>query len=156
MYVTASQAAKLLKVSVRRVRCLLSQKRIEGAFKAGRQWLIPLSDGRPIVSEGKRGPKPRWAVKIEEGRKNRRPRHKNLTVIKVSRPTINKNVTQGMTAPVISVTQPSNPAIHCHQLELTGPAKIFYSLEPRPDKGGTRVWIETHFAVIPLFEQFTS
>jgi hypothetical protein len=50
MFVTATEAGKILGVSSRRVRCLLSQKRIEGAFKAGIQWLIPLCDGKPVIT----------------------------------------------------------------------------------------------------------
>jgi excisionase family DNA binding protein len=40
-YITARQAAKLCKVSVRRIQVLAEAGRITGAKKLGRDWLIP-------------------------------------------------------------------------------------------------------------------
>ena len=57
MLIDTIQAAKLLQVSASRVRILLKQGRIRGAYKLGRFWVIPLYDGMPIISKGKRGPK---------------------------------------------------------------------------------------------------
>jgi excisionase family DNA binding protein len=56
MLIDTIQAAKLLGVSTSRVRLLLAQGRIRGAYKLGRFWLIPLTDGMPVVSKGTRGP----------------------------------------------------------------------------------------------------
>ncbi|NER26649.1 MAG: helix-turn-helix domain-containing protein, partial [Symploca sp. SIO1C4] len=63
MFVGSTQAAQLMGISARRIRQLLSGGRIQGAFKAGRSWIIPLVEGMPKVSEGTRGPKARWRRK---------------------------------------------------------------------------------------------
>ena len=60
MYIHTVECAEFLKVSVRRVQTLLTQNRIQGAFKENGRWKIPLFDGRPIVSRGQRGPLARW------------------------------------------------------------------------------------------------
>ena len=60
MYVGTKEVASILGVSVERVRLLLKQGRIKGAFKVGRIWVIPLEGGRPIISKGRRGSKARW------------------------------------------------------------------------------------------------
>ncbi len=139
MFVTATEAGKILGVSSRRVRCLLSQNRIEGAFKAGIQWLIPLCDGKPVITEGKRGPKPGWSERVKK------PRKKDLTVVKVIRRNIDGNKNNHTNKTVISVKRGNEPAIHCHGVTLYGPSTLFYSHEARADKGKARVWLETHF-----------
>ena len=40
-YITAKQAAEEVSLSYSRIRQLLNEGRIEGAFKAPRDWLIP-------------------------------------------------------------------------------------------------------------------
>ena len=142
MLISTVQAAKLLKISPRRVRTLLAQGRIEGAYKVGRAWLIPLRDGRPMVKEGRRGPKSRWSKLA------RKPRHNNLAVIKVVRDAINENLQkQEITRDVISLKRENNHAIHVQEILINGPSRLCYSLHPRKDKGGATVWLETHFGV---------
>jgi hypothetical protein len=34
--------------------------RVQGAYKTGKIWLMPLHNGKPIIERGKRGPAPRW------------------------------------------------------------------------------------------------
>lgn len=64
MYITVKEAAKKWGISDRRVRILCSEGKIEGAYKSGRVWMIPIdtvkpSDGRyknaasiiPIIEE---------------------------------------------------------------------------------------------------------
>lgn len=64
MYITVKEAAKKWGISDRRVRILCSEGKIEGAYKSGRAWMIPIdavkpSDGRyksaasitPIIEE---------------------------------------------------------------------------------------------------------
>ncbi|NEO31627.1 MAG: helix-turn-helix domain-containing protein [Symploca sp. SIO3C6] len=63
MIVGTAQAADLLGISTARVRLLLKQGRIQGAYKIGRFWVIPLFDGMPVISKGHRGPKARWQRK---------------------------------------------------------------------------------------------
>ncbi|MEB3828358.1 hypothetical protein [Phormidium sp. CCY1219] len=43
-----------------RLRKLLRADRVSGAYKIGRNWAIPLINGKPQIRKGTRGPKPRW------------------------------------------------------------------------------------------------
>ncbi|MDJ0598274.1 MAG: helix-turn-helix domain-containing protein [Crocosphaera sp.] len=147
MYITAKETANILGVSQRRVLFLLSENRIEGAFKAGNQWLIPLCDGKPIIREGKRGPKPRWSGQVKK------PRKKDLTVIKVIRTNIDGNAKHNTNKTVISVKRGNEPTIYGHCVTINGPSKIHYSHEARKDKGGARVWVETYFDFDVVVEQ---
>lgn len=139
MYITAKETADILGVSRRRVLFLLGKNRIKGAFKAGNQWLIPLFDGKPMIREGKRGPKPRWSKQVKK------PRKKDLTVIKVIRTNIDGNEKNKTNKTVISVKRGNEPSIHGHSVTINGPSTIYYSHEARKDKGGARVWLETYF-----------
>lgn len=47
-YMTAAQAAKKWNISQRRVQVLCSQGRIEGVFKLGESWAIPINTNKPI------------------------------------------------------------------------------------------------------------
>jgi hypothetical protein len=60
MIVGTTEAAKILKISTARLRVLLMADRVEGAYKTGKMWLMPLFNGKPIIKRGTRGPKPRW------------------------------------------------------------------------------------------------
>lgn len=148
MLVNTSQAAKLLRISPRRVRALLAQGRIEGAYKLGHIWLIPLRDGRPMVIKGVRGPKSRWSSLV------RKPRQENLIVIKVVQKAIKNNKHKNLRLPVVSVQPPNSKAIHVHEIEINGPCRLCYSTQPRHDKGGASVWIETHFGVELFLRDF--
>ncbi len=46
MIVGTTQAAKILNISSSRLRILLIQGRVEGAYKTGRMWLIPCLGAR--------------------------------------------------------------------------------------------------------------
>ncbi len=60
MIVGTTEAAKILKISTARLRVLLIAGRVEGAYKSGKMWLMPLFNGKPIITLGTRGPAPRW------------------------------------------------------------------------------------------------
>ncbi|MDJ0733993.1 MAG: helix-turn-helix domain-containing protein [Nostocaceae cyanobacterium] len=62
MYVSTTQAANLLGVSPTRIRYLLKQGRIKGAYKVGKIWVIPLFNDMPVISKGNRGPKAKWII----------------------------------------------------------------------------------------------
>ena len=47
-YMTTSDAVKKWNISERRVRQLLSEGRIEGAFKIGGNWNIPIDEEKPL------------------------------------------------------------------------------------------------------------
>ena len=49
MIVGTSEAAKILNISTPRLRVLLIEGRVEGAYKTGKIWLIPLFGGKPII-----------------------------------------------------------------------------------------------------------
>lgn len=71
MIVGTTEAAKILNISTGRLRMLLIAGRVQGAYKTGRIWLIPLFNGKPIIKPGKRGPAPRW----------RNPRQPTKTIV---------------------------------------------------------------------------
>ena len=54
MIVGTSEAAKILDISTPRLRVLLIQGRVEGAYKTGKIWLIPLFKGKPIIQRAVR------------------------------------------------------------------------------------------------------
>lgn len=58
--VGTTEAAKLLNISPRRLRHLISQNRVFGAFKAGRNWVIPTINGYPKIKTASHGPKSTW------------------------------------------------------------------------------------------------
>ncbi len=60
MIVGTTEAAQILKISTARLRTLLMSGRVEGAYKTGKIWLMPLVNGKPIIRRGTRGPAPRW------------------------------------------------------------------------------------------------
>ncbi|MEM7593680.1 MAG: DNA-binding protein, partial [Cyanobacteria bacterium P01_A01_bin.83] len=60
MIVGTTETAKILNISTGRLRVLLIAGRVKGAYKTGRIWLIPLFNGKPIISKGKRGPNLSW------------------------------------------------------------------------------------------------
>ncbi len=81
MIVGTTEAAHILKISTARLRVLLIAGRVEGAYKTGKMWLIPLFDGKPIITRGKRGPAPRW----------RNPRTPTKTIVHVNSHRIKQN-----------------------------------------------------------------
>lgn len=52
-YMTTKQASKKWNISDRRIRVLLNEKRIEGAIKVGRNWMIPVYAAKPIDKRNK-------------------------------------------------------------------------------------------------------
>ncbi len=53
----------MLRVSETRVRQYLGEGRVQGAFKLGNVWAIPLFDGEPVITPGTRGSKFSWPSK---------------------------------------------------------------------------------------------
>ena len=130
-----TEAANLLGISSRRLRTLLAEGRVYGAYKSGKFWLIPLYNGLPQIE--KRSPKKQKGT----WRTTNSPK---ITKIEVNRQLINKNKqkTPEQRYPVISVKQ-SNSNIYGYQVEIFGSSQIIY----RPDHSrcsGATLWIETH------------
>jgi len=81
MIVGTAVAAQILNISTARLRVLLISGRVEGAYKTGKMWLMPLFNGKPIIKPGQRGPSPRW----------RNPRKPAKTIIHVNSQRIRQN-----------------------------------------------------------------
>jgi hypothetical protein len=137
MFTDTIQAALLLGVSTSRVRILLKQGRIKGAYKLGRFWVIPLTDGVPVVSKGTRGPQ--FSFKSA--------RAPSGSIIHINRHKVAQNHKQSKYEPVITV-KTGNRNLYGHEIEINGPCRIIYSQEST--KFGARVWIET-FSPVEVF-----
>ncbi|MEM9922778.1 MAG: helix-turn-helix domain-containing protein [Cyanobacteria bacterium P01_D01_bin.50] len=132
MYVGTTEAAKILNYSTSRMRELLSEGRVKGAYKAGRNWIIPLFNRMPIISRGSRGPKPKWCRRIPP-----------KTKIHVNRNNIRHNSDKSLEdlIPVLSVKN-SNSNVYGYSLKINGPCELVYRPE-KPLNCGAVVWIET-------------
>ncbi len=135
MIVGTTETAKILNISSARLRVLLIEGRVEGAYKTGRMWLIPLFNGRPIIKKGKRGPTARW----------RNPRTPAKTIIHVNTNIIQQNQKKSEKKPVITVkTRTSNQ--YGYEVEMPGGCRVVYSPN-RPLSCGAMVWIESLYPV---------
>ena len=134
MIVGTTDAAKILNISTARLRVLLIAGRVEGAYKTGKMWLIPLFKGKPIIRRGSRGPAPRW----------RNPRKPAKTIIHVNSHLIRANEKYQQQQPVITVKN-KNTNQYGHEVEIPGGCRIVY----RPDASfcGAKVWIESLYEV---------
>ena len=120
MYIGTTEAAKILKISTSAMRYLISSGRVKGAYKAGRNWIIPLFNGMPIITKGKRGPKPKWRRVIPA-----------KTQIHVNRNNIRDNKDKSLEdlIAVLSVKH-SKSKTYGYSLKIKGPCEIIY----RPQK----------------------
>ena len=135
MIVGTTEAAKTLKISPVRLRKLLISGRVEGAYKTGRMWLIPLFNGRPIIRKGKRGPAPRW----------RNPRTPAATIIHVNKGRIDGNKKDREQQPVITVKH-RNTNQYTNEVEILGGCRVVYRPHS-PKSCGAVVWIESLYPV---------
>ena len=133
-FATTTYAAFLLNISTGRLRELLNQQRVKGAYKQGRLWMIPLNHrGMPEIKPGRRGPEGTW---------NKNPRSGN-TFVHVLRKTIDYNRDYQTSHPVVAV-KVGDKKDYCHALKIHGPCQIVYQPH-NPNKtqaGGARLWIE--------------
>ncbi len=134
MYIGTTEAANLVGVSTTRIRYLLKQGRIEGAYKAGKIWVIPLFNGTPIITEGSRGPKAKW---------HKRP--VGITRIHVNKQAIARNKQGEVPEPVISVKSSAGNT-YGYQVNINGPSRIIYRPQ-KPINGGAKLWVETYSQV---------
>jgi hypothetical protein len=132
MYVGTTEAAKILNISTSAMRYLISQGRVKGAYKAGRNWIIPLFNRLPIISKGKRGPKPKSRGRIPA-----------KTKIHVNRHNIRDNKDKSLEdlIPVISVKH-NKSNTYGYSLKINGPCEIVYRPE-KPLDSSAKLWIET-------------
>ncbi|WP_413163443.1 helix-turn-helix domain-containing protein [Capilliphycus salinus ALCB114379] len=131
MVLGTTEAAQILEISTARLRVLLSEGRVRGAYKSGKMWLIPLFNGKPFIERGTRGPAPRWC----------NPRLPATTIIHVNSHRIRQNQKHQEQLPVITVKK-GKTNTYGDTIEIPGGCRVVY----RPDKPlgcGARVWIET-------------
>jgi excisionase family DNA binding protein len=133
IFIGTTEAAFLLGISTARVRQLLAEGRIEGAYKSGKYWLIPVFDRLPSIKKGSRGPKSVW----------RGNKHQAVTKIYINRHQLAQNSQKGTNHPVISVNR-TNKNIYGHEIAINGPCRIVYN--PKLQKN-PKIWIETFFSV---------
>lgn len=136
MYVSTTEAAEILNISTSRMRYLVSQGRVKGAYKSGKIWIIPLFNGNPAISRGKRGPKAKWCR-----------RNSATTKIHVNRNKIAKNKNQNIEnlVPVFSVKR-NNTNVKGYKITVNGPCELVYQPYDGLDCGAT-VWIQTFSSV---------
>jgi hypothetical protein len=144
MYVGVTELAEKLKVSCTRVRTLLRQGRITGAFKIGKTWVIPLVEGMPQATKGSRGPTLSWKTR----------RINAVTNIHVNQHIIRSNNKTGDRNPVITVKRHDSNT-YGHEVVINGPCRIVYE----PDTGlpacnSAKVWIETFSQVEVICKEF--
>ncbi len=130
-YIGTTQAACRLHLSVQRVRKLAIDGRIEGAFKEGRRWKIPVSsNGMPQISRKKKGPKGRWRVYKQE----------IMTFIHVNQDKLGCNRKQNTRYPVISVKMGGHTFL-CNEVKIPGVGRLIYDPDHKKNCGAT-VWFE--------------
>ncbi len=136
MYVGTSEAAEILNITTSRMRYLLSQGRVKGAYKSRSTWIIPLFNRMPIIARGERGPKPKWRRRIPA-----------KTTINVNRNKIrdNKNKKPDLQVPVISVKR-KNTNTYGFSVKINGPCEIIYRPE-KPLSCKAALWIETFASI---------
>lgn len=137
MLIGTTEAASLLGVSSTRVRALLLQDRIQGAYKISKVWIIPLVNGMPVISPGRAGPRPRW----------HKPPPRSVTCIHINKNLIAQNHHKKPEdrVPVISVKKGSSN-VYAWDVEVQGSCRIVYRHDS-PKNCGARVWIETYSEV---------
>jgi hypothetical protein len=130
-FVQTTQAAFLLNLCPQRVRQLLKQGRIKGAFKDKRGfWQIPLSWGVPQIIPANRGTKGTWRKRLV----------KRSTFIHVSQDRLRHNRKYGANEPVITIRS-GDRKTYCHEATIEGICRIVYQPD-RPLKCGATLWIE--------------
>ncbi len=130
-YIGTTQAACRLHLSVQRVRKLAIDGRIEGAFKEGRRWKIPVSkSGMPKISSKKKGPEGRWRIY----------KQKIKTFIHVNQGKLTCNRNHNTRHPVISVKMGGH-SFFCNEVRIPGVGRLIYDPDHKKDCGAT-IWFE--------------
>ncbi|MDJ0843192.1 MAG: helix-turn-helix domain-containing protein [Crocosphaera sp.] len=145
MFIGTTEAAKRLGISTARLRVLLKERRVEGAYKIGKTWLIPLYNGSPVIARRKRGPKPKWKTKQVPAKSqiyvNRHVINDNKSLMQENPDFVTKQEDIVHLDPVFSVKLRGKNT-YGHEIQINGPCRLIY----RPDAPqcfGATVWIET-------------
>lgn len=121
-------------VTPRRVRQILAEGRIPGAYKLDKDiWAIPLVEGKVVAELRDHGPKPRWT----------KPRQRYLTRIYVNKHLIarNKGLPLNQQVPIFAIDRPGGQ-VYAKKVTIRGTAQLVYSDE-RCLCSGAKGWIET-------------
>ncbi len=150
-YIGTREAAFLLGICCQRVRVLLSQGRIKGAYKHKGFWQIPLYGKMPVVIPGTRGPEGIWCKNL---RKKPTKIHVNQHKIKSNGKRIkyDPQMTPEQLIPVITLKQGGRNDMG-YQMEIHGPCRIVYK-PYEPLDCGAHLWIETYDPVQFVDTQF--
>jgi excisionase family DNA binding protein len=137
MYLSVKQVASNLGVSTTRVRKLISEGRIKGAFKVGHIWVIPTEEGKPQATRGTRGPELTW--------RKQRPIavtriHVNQFAIRENNEKQKQGVSRDEFEPVISIIKFDE---YTDEVVIFGSCRVIYRPE-KPLNSGAKVWIETY------------
>lgn len=119
--VGTSRAAWLLKITGPRVRQLLGEGRVKGAYKERRFWRIPLYKGMPQIISGKRGPKALWYRRQSEAASNI-----YINKDQIRKNTLLKREEVNRREPVIIVEQGKRKE-YGYEVEISGPCRVVYS-----------------------------
>ncbi|MGL5874712.1 MAG: DNA-binding protein [Xenococcaceae cyanobacterium] len=131
IFVQTTKASSLLKICPQRVRQLLKQGRIKGAFKdKGGFWQIPLYWGVPQVIPANRGLEGTWKKRFS----------KKTTFIHVIQSRLRHNRKYGTKDPVITIRE-GDRQIYCHEAAIEGNCRIVYQPH-KPLDCGAILWIE--------------
>ena len=131
MYVLTTKAASLLEISSRRLRKLLVEGRVVGAYKSGKFWLIPLYEGMPVIKKANRGQKGTWKT----GKKTSR------VIVHINKNAIQRNIKKRPEAREAVIGIKGAQLGYVNHLEIPAPCRIVYSPD-KPLSCGARVWIE--------------
>ena len=131
MYIHTTEAASLLEISSRRLRKLLQEGRVVGAYKSGKFWLIPLHKGMPVIKKAKRGQPGTWKEGVKPPK----------SIVHINKNVIQQNIKKRPEErqPVIGIK--GAQLGYVHHLEIPAPCRIVYSPD-KPLPCGARVWIE--------------
>lgn len=143
IYLGTTEAAFRLHLSCQRVRKLAIEGRIEGAFKQGRHWRIPVFNGMPRISSKNKGPKGGW----------RKRQQKVMTFIHVNQTELRYNRKNKTINPVISVKMGSNSVL-CNEVKIPGFGRIIYDPVNKKNCGAT-VWLEVEPHIQLQMNSFT-
>ena len=130
--VGTTEACYLLDISASRLKQLLSLKRVQGAYKDGRFWKIPLYNRMPRIDKKKtrKGPKGTWRQRPQKADKH----------IHVNQHVIRSNHEDKTNKPPITV-KCGNRNDYGHEVDILGPCRLIYRPN-HPLKCGARLWIE--------------
>ena len=135
------EAAFLLDLSPQRVRQLLQQNRIKGAYKKNGKWRIPLYNYMPRVKSRRKGPKGTWRHRLQRVH----------TYVHVLRDPIAANIhriKEGLPLlPTMEVVRGSRRGRHFHRVTISGPSEVVHCTK-EPIRTGARVWVEVDPSVL--------